>query len=84
MVAVEGGWLLVTVTEEADVQALGPVPFVTVHVKVAEVPTGTPVTVEAADVDVVMVAVPLVTDQTPVPTEGAVAAMLKVVVLQSV
>ena len=45
------------------------------------VPTGTPVTVVASEVVFVMVAVPLCTLHTPVPTVGAAAAMLNVLVL---
>ena len=59
-------------------------PLETVHLKVAVVPAAKPVTVVVALDGVVIVAVPLTNVHTPVPTEGAVAAIVKVVVLQSV
>ena len=59
-------------------------PFDTVHLKVAVVPAAKPVTVVVALEGVVIVAVPLTNVHAPIPTEGAVAAIVKVGVLQSV
>ena len=59
-------------------------PLETVHLKVAVVPAAKPVTVVVRLEGVVIVAVPLTNVHAPVPTEGAVAAIVKVVVLQSV
>ena len=59
-------------------------PFDTVHLKVAVVPAAKPVTVVVALVGVVIVAVPETNVHAPVPTEGAVAAIVNVDVLQSV
>ena len=60
------------------------VPFDTVHLNVAVVPATKPVTVVVALVEVVIEAVPLTTVHTPEPINGAVAAIVKVDVLQSV
>ena len=75
-----GKALLVSITSSVDVQA----PFVIVHLSVALVPTGTPVTVEVLDVGVVMVAVPLTTVHAPVPVTGALPASVKFPLLQIV
>jgi hypothetical protein len=53
-----------------------------VHLRVALVPTGTPVTVEVADEGVVIVAVPLTTLHTPVPEVAALPARVKDPLLQ--
>jgi hypothetical protein len=55
-------------------------PFVTVQCIITELPAATPVTVVVRDVGFVIVAVP-VTVQRPVPVVGAVAAMIKVLLL---
>ena len=55
-----------------------------VHLKVALVPAVTPVTVVVGEVVLVMVAVPAITLQAPIPEVGALAAIVKVLVLQSV
>ena len=48
-----------------------------VHLKVALVPTGTPVTADVGEAGVVIVAVPLTTVHKPVPTAGVLAASVK-------
>ena len=58
------------------------VPFEMVHLRVAVVPAGTPVTAVPGEEAVVTVAVPAMTDQVPVPTEGVLAVILKVPLLQ--
>ena len=68
------GLLLVKTTE---LELGGHVPLEIVHTSVALVPFGTPVTVVVARFDEVMVAVPLVTVQIPVPTEGVLPAKVK-------
>ena len=75
-----GKALLVSIISSVDVQA----PFVIVHLSVALVPTGTPVTVEVLDVGVVMVAVPVTTVHKPVPVTGALPASVKFPLLQIV
>ena len=72
--------LVITTSSVAGVH----IPFETVHLKVAVVPATKPVTVVDALEGVVIVAVPLTNVHAPVPTEGAVAAIVKVEVLQSV
>ena len=72
--------LLVT---EISLEALH-APFVTVHLKTVVVFGLTPVTVVVTLFVEETVPVPLTTLQIPVPTEGVVAAILKVEVLQSV
>ena len=52
------------------------VPFVMVHLNVAEVPTAKPVTVVVREDGVVIVAVPLTIDHKPEPTVGLLAAMV--------
>ena len=52
-------------------------PFVIVHLRVADVPAAIPVTAELADVAVVMLAVPLTTVQRPVPDVGAFPPRIK-------
>ena len=56
-------------------------PLETVQRMTGLVPTGTPVTVVVSAVVLVIVAVPLCTLHTPVPTAGAAAVMLNVLVL---
>ena len=73
-----GKALLVSITSSVDVQA----PFVIVHLSVALVPTGTPVTAEVLDVGVVIVAVPVTTLHKPVPTVGLLPASVKFPLLQ--
>ena len=60
------------------------VPLVIVQRSVALVPTGTPVTPLVANVLVVMVAVPAVTVQRPVPIPGTLPASVKLAVLHCV
>jgi len=55
----------------------GQTPLDTVHLKVALLPEGTPVTVVVGDEGVVIVAEPLTTDQEPVPIAGLIAVMVK-------
>lgn len=50
-----------------------------VHTRVAEVPGTSPVTPEVGEAGVVMVAVPALTDQSPVPKAGVLADKLVVV-----
>jgi hypothetical protein len=57
------------------------VPLLTVHLNVAVVPTGTPVTGLVAEDDVVMLAVPPTTLHAPVPVPGAVAPNVKLPLL---
>ena len=57
------------------------IPLDTVHLKVALLPAASPVTVVVGEDGVVMVAVPLISDQAPVPTTGAAAAMVNVELL---
>ena len=54
------------------------------HLKVALDPAASPVTVVVGEDGVVMVAVPVTSDQVPVPTAGELADMVNVDVLQSV
>lgn len=56
-------------------------PFETVQRRVAEAPTASPVTPDVGEVGVVTVAVPEITDQTPVPTAGVLPAKVVVVIL---
>ena len=58
--------------------------FEMVHVKVALVPAGTPVTPEILEVDVVTVAVPLITLQAPVPVVGSLPSKVKLPLLHLV
>jgi hypothetical protein len=57
------------------------VPFAIVHLNVAEVPTGTPVIPDVADVGVVIVAVPIITLHVPVPVTGEFPARVKLPLL---
>jgi hypothetical protein len=76
--AVVGVALFVSTTSSVDgVQGL----FEIVHLKVALVPAGTPVTPEAGEDGVVIVAVPLTTLHAPVPTVAVLPASVKVLVL---
>ena len=59
-------------------------PLEMVHLKVALDPAASPVTVVVGEDGVVMVAVPVTSDQLPVPTAGLLAAMVKVEVLHKV
>lgn len=76
--AVVGFAKFVRTTLSTEVQA----PLVMVQARVAEVPTGTPVTPEVLELGVVMVAVPLTTLQAPVPTDGEFPARVKLPLLQ--
>ena len=58
--------------------------FVTVHLNVVLEPTVTPVIVVVGLFVFVIVPGPLTIVQTPVPTEGVLAAIVKVLILQSV
>ena len=69
MAAVGVAWLVKT-TSSVEVHE----PLVMVHRSVALEPAGTPVTPEVAEEDEVIVAVPLVTLQAPVPVEGVLPA----------
>ena len=53
------------------------IPFVIVQRNVALVPTGRPVKVLVGDVGEVIVALPLTTDQAPLPIEGLFPAKCK-------
>ncbi len=57
-------------------------PFEIVQRRVADVPTGTPVTPDVANVGVVIVAVPVTTVHRPVPVTAGVAANVKLPLLQ--
>jgi hypothetical protein len=76
-----GGVAFVKITSSVTAVQGG---FVTVHLNVALVPAGTPVTVEVGEDGVVIVAVPLTTVHVPVPAAGAVAASVKLLVPQRV
>jgi len=56
--------------------------FEIVHLKVALVPTGTPVTPDTGEAGVVIEAVPLTTVHTPVPIVGVLPANVKLPLLQ--
>src|SRR5688572_11850303 len=73
------GAVLVSVTSDCVVAQ--DAPLVIVHRSTALVPEGTPVMVVVGEVPLVITAVPLTTLHKPVPTVGAVAAMVKVLVL---
>jgi hypothetical protein len=74
-----GRLLLVSTTSSVEaVQA----PLLMVQRSVALVPTGTPLTAEAAELALTIVAVPLTTDQLPVPTEGVLPNKVKLPLLQ--
>ena len=73
-----GKTLLVIITSSV---ATGHVPLTTVQRNVAVLPAAKPVTVVVRLDGVVIVAVPETSVHVPVPTEGAVAAMVKVEVL---
>ena len=60
------------------------VPLVTVHLTVPVVPAASPVTVVVGEPGVVMVALPLIYDHTPVPTDGALCVIVKLDVLHKV
>ena len=72
------GLSFVNVTVELDEQD----PLVTVQVKTALVPKGTPETVDIADDGLAIEAVPLKTVHKPVPTDGALPANVKFPELQ--
>jgi hypothetical protein len=72
--AVEGVALFVRVISAVEDEQI---PLLTVQRKVAVVPTGTPVTPVFVRFTLVIVAVPLTTLHTPVPTVGVVAANVK-------
>jgi hypothetical protein len=72
--AVVGVALFVRITSSVeDVH----VPLLIVHLKVAEVPAGTPVTLDVGDTGEVIAAVPETTLHTPVPTTGEFPASVK-------
>ena len=56
-------------------------PLVTVHLTVAVVPANTAVTVVVGEPGVVIVAVPLINDHVPVPTDGALCVIVKLPLL---
>ena len=59
-------------------------PLDIVHRKVDEAPMVNPVTPEVAKAGVVTIAVPAITDQTPVPVPGVFPAKVAVVILHKV
>jgi hypothetical protein len=65
---------LLAITRSSD--EVAQLPLLMVHRRVAELPAARPVTVVVLEVCVVMLAVPLISDQSPVPTEGLFAAMV--------
>ena len=75
--------LLLEVIVTSDVED-GQEPLLIVHLIVEEPPTVKPVTPEVGSPGVVTVAVPLTTDQRPVPVVGVFAANVAVVTLQNV
>jgi hypothetical protein len=78
---VNGNALFVSITSSADaVQGA----FEIVHLNVALVPAGTPVTPDVGEVAVVIVAVPLTKLHAPVPTVGVLPARVKLPLLQLV
>ena len=76
--AVVGSWSTVMMTESTEP---GHEPLDNVHVKVADAPTISPVTPDAGEAGVVIVAVPEMTAQIPVPTTGVLPASVVVVTL---
>ena len=80
MAEVDGAGLIVIITSSVELQG----PFEIVHLKVAEAPTTSPVTVEVEDEGVVKVAVPETTLHDPVPTNGGLPDSVVEVVLHSV
>ena len=76
-----GSALTVIITSSVDA-AQGALAMV--HRSVAAAPIVKPVTPEVGDAGVVMVAVPKITDQLPVPVTGVLAANVAVVKLQMV
>jgi len=74
-----GKLLLVNTTSSDDAVQL---PLEIVHLKVAEVPTGTPVTLEVFEAVVTIVAVPLIRLQAPVPEVGLFPARVNEPLLQ--
>jgi hypothetical protein len=70
----------VNTTSSVDVQ----VPLVIVQRRVTVLPAVTPVTVVVAEEEVVIVAEPLTMLQAPVPVEGTLAAIVKVLLLHCV
>ena len=57
-------------------------PFVMVHLRITESPGKRPVIVEVGEVGDVTVAVPVIRDQEPVPSVGALAKSVAVFILQ--
>jgi hypothetical protein len=76
--ATVGGASLVSVISATLVEHEAP--FVTVQCITTELPAATPVTVVVGEAGFVIVAAPVIV-QRPVPVVGAVAAMIKVVLL---
>jgi len=72
-----GAASLVSVTSSNVLQ----VPLTMVQRNTAGIPVGTPVTVDASEFGLVIVAVPLCTVQVPVPTDAALPAKVKLVLL---
>ena len=68
---------MLTVTSSKALQE----PLVTVHLTFALVPTATPVIVVVGEFAVVMVALPLIKVQIPVPIEGILCVIVKLEVL---
>jgi len=75
--AAVGAASLVSVTSSNVLQ----VPLTMVQRNTAGVPVGTPVTVDVAKFGLMIVAVPLCTVQVPVPTDAALPAKIKFVLL---
>jgi hypothetical protein len=76
-----GSSSLLIVTSSVE---LAHTPLAIVHRSVTLLPAATPVMVDEGEEGVVMVAEPLTIDQDPVPTLGALAAMVNVEVLHKV
>ena len=79
--AVVGNSSLVTMTSSVEVAQT---PLMIDHLNVTLVPAATLVTVVVDEVGVVIVALPLMIDHTPLPIVGTLAAMVKVEVLHKV
>lgn len=77
LASVGSAWLVSTASSTEAPQ----LPLLIVHRSVALVPASRPVTVDVADEGFVMNAVPLTTDQTPVPMAGVLPAIVKLPLL---